>query len=75
MTSEGIKMTLPDERTRAIQNARIFLQNLLDPKKTPKVPRNVRLQARSVLKHFPTNLDLQQAAKDFGKVFEKPDDL
>ena len=46
-------MTLPDERYRALQWAEQFLQDLLDPSKTPRVPRKIREQARSVLRHYP----------------------
>ena len=47
------EMTLPDERYRALKWAESFLQDLLDPQKTPRVPRAVRAQARSVLRHYP----------------------
>lgn len=46
-------MTLANERLLAIRNARAFLEALLDPKKTPKIPRKYRVEARWVLKHFP----------------------
>jgi hypothetical protein len=46
-------MTLPEEEARAIAQVRTFLFSLLDPKQTPKVPREVRQQARRVLKHYP----------------------
>lgn len=52
-------MTLPHERHRAILNAREFLLSLLDPKRTPRVPREIRLRARSALKHYPHNHELQ----------------
>jgi len=35
-------MTIPSERTRSLIYARDFLFGLLDPKKTPKVPRAIR---------------------------------
>ena len=46
-------MTLPDERYRALQQAEQFLEDLLDRAKTPGVPRKIREQARSVLRHYP----------------------
>ena len=55
-------MTLPDERYRAINYARQFLQELLDPKKTPGVPSVVRSQAAAVLRHYPNQYDLDQLA-------------
>lgn len=46
-------MTLPEEEARAIAMTRTFLYALLDPKQTPRVPREVRQKARRVLKHYP----------------------
>lgn len=53
-------MTLPFERTRSIVQTRDFLLSLLDSKKTPKIPRTVRENAKSLLRHFPTHLDIEQ---------------
>ena len=64
-------MTLPYERTIALSNTRWFLQILIDPKKTPRVPRKIRIHARWCLKHFPTELDIECAAKTAKKVFGK----
>ena len=57
------EMTLPDERYRAIQNARRFLQDLMDPKKTPKVPRSVRQHAYAILRHYPGDYDLERLSE------------
>ena len=46
-------MTIPSERYRSLENTEEFLYNLLDPKKTPRVPKEVRDTARSLLKHYP----------------------
>ena len=51
-------MTLPFERTNAVLNTQSFLFDLLDPKKTPRVPRAIRLQARQLLKHYPSAYDM-----------------
>ena len=56
----GSEMTLPNERTRAIKQARDFLRSLLDPKQTPKVPKWIRREAYHKLKHFPSDLDMEQ---------------
>ena len=64
-------MTLPDERYRAIRYAREFLRDLLDPKKTPKVPRKVRQQAYAVLKHYIWDTDLEELAKKCPKIIAK----
>lgn len=62
-------MTLPDERYRAVMWARNFLYDLCDPKKTPGVPKTVREQARSVLRHYPGDWDMKQAADAVPHVF------
>lgn len=40
-----IFITLPDERFRALLEAKKFLLDLTDPKKTPKVPKAIRKHA------------------------------
>lgn len=60
-------MTLPDERARAVDWAREFLRDLLNPKATPKVPRAIRQRAASTLKHFPSPLDMENPSRAFGK--------
>jgi hypothetical protein len=66
-------MTLPDERYRAIQNARSFLRRLLDPAQTKRVPKTIRQQAYWVLKHFPGEYDMELAAAQSPDVFGEPD--
>ena len=56
-------MTLPDERYRALKWAEEFMQDLLDPSKTPRVPKRIRAQARSVLRHYPGEYYLEQMAR------------
>lgn len=62
-------MTLPNERTRAVHNARRFLRDLLDPKKTPKVPRSIRREAYWILRHFPGDLEMGYACDGAPSVF------
>jgi len=50
-------MTLPYEQHRAIIQTKEFLYSLMDPKKTPKVPRAIRTTACQLLRHFPTDYD------------------
>jgi len=54
-------MTIPFERTRSLILTKGFLQDLLDPKKTPRVPANIRSQAERLLMHYPTYMDIEQA--------------
>lgn len=56
-------MTIPKERSMAIENAELFLRDLLNPKATPKVPREVRERARRVLRHFPSRFEMMLAKK------------
>jgi hypothetical protein len=56
-------MTLPDERYRAVRWAEQFLKDLCDPSKTPRVPRSVRDQARSILRHYPGTYYLEELAR------------
>lgn len=52
-------MTIPVERTRAVLYTQDFLMDLLDPKKTPRVPKEVRRRAGSLLRHYPSDFDLE----------------
>lgn len=65
-------MTMPIERGRSIRNARTFLRSLLDPKKTPKVPRKTRMDAYHCLRHFPGELDMRLASKSSPGIFGEP---
>ena len=56
-------MTLPDERYRALKWAEQFMQDLMDSSKTPRVPKAVRAQARSILRHYPGEYYLEQMAR------------
>ena len=52
-------MTLPYERTRAVNNTRDFLRSLIDAKQTPRVPSDVRKQALGLLRHYPGEMDME----------------
>ena len=56
-------MTMPDERSRSVKYAREFLRDLLDPKKTPKVPLAVRKRAGAVLRHFPGEFYMEMVSQ------------
>ena len=56
-------MTLPYERTRAVVQTEEFLKNLINPKKTPRVPKDVRKQAYSLLRHYPNSIDMEIISK------------
>lgn len=70
---ESGTMTLPDERYRAVLAAERFLQDLMDPSKTPRVPKDIRIRARHVLRHYPSKWDMDRAATAAEHVFETRD--
>ena len=68
-------MTLPDERYRAVKFAGEFLSRLAGGE-YPRVPKAVRDEARSILRHYPTTWDMQRTALQAPDVFqERMDDL
>jgi hypothetical protein len=61
-------MTLPYERTNAVNYTRDFLYDLLDPQKTPRVPKEIRIRAGQLLKHYPSEYEMNQVSDPlFGK--------
>jgi len=63
-------MTLPDERYRAVKWAEQFLISLASGR-TKRVPKTVRDEARSILRHYPGQWDLQRAAQACPEVFQE----
>jgi len=61
-------MTLPCERTRAVINAREFLVQLCCGE-IKRIPSEVRDRARRILRHYPSPVDLHQAAEVAPDVF------
>lgn len=46
-------MTMPDERTRAVLQARAFLQRLAMGEWSAEIPLAVRREAQRLLRHYP----------------------
>ena len=63
-------MTLPDERYRAFKQGMKLLEELIDPGKTPRVPSMVRERARGILRHFPTDYDIERMADSCPEVID-----
>lgn len=61
-------MTLPYENFYSLQNTRNFLTELMDAKKSPKVPKAVRQRARNLLKHFPADFEVCEWVSTYMKV-------
>lgn len=69
-------MTLPDERYHSMLWAQRFLQELCDPRKTPRVPKAVRQEAAAILRHFPLPYDMDRlAARSPDIIAAKMEDL
>ena len=63
-------MTLPDERYRAVLWASRFLGEIAhDKKKYPRISKEVRREAYSILRHFPSDWDMTRAAENCPDVF------
>lgn len=64
-------MTLPDERYRAVLQTREFLFDLADPKKIPRLPKEIRQRAVWCLRHYPNGWDMETASREVPEVFAK----
>jgi len=64
-------MTLPDERFRALKQSKKLLEELCDPGRTPRVPSLVRDRARSVLRHYPNDYELERIADNCPEYLDK----
>jgi hypothetical protein len=61
-------MTLPDERYRAVVQTEKFLREILT---TPRVPKNIKEQARRCLRHYPSHWDMKMAAEGAPEYFQE----
>ena len=70
--TNGTIMTLPDERYRAVLWASRFLGEVAhDKKKYPRISKEVRREAYSILRHFPSDWDMQRVADRVPDVFQE----
>lgn len=72
-------MTLAFERRNSLNATRKFLQELLDPAKTPKVPKSIRGRAYHLLRHYPMECEVEWAktgrnifSDDFDGLYKLP---
>lgn len=54
-------MTMPSERTRSVIQTREFLQLVLSAEATPEVFRRLKSEARALLRHYPSSIDMHLA--------------
>ncbi len=65
-------MTLPDERYRAVMWAERFLRDLAhDRVNYPRIPKKVRQEAYSILRHYPAEYDMKRTAEKAPEVFQE----
>ena len=62
-------MTLPDERYRAVKTAAQFLARLAGGD-LPRVPKAVRDEARSILRHYPLEYDMKKTCQTSPDIFQ-----
>jgi len=68
---ERQRMTMPNERTRSVVQAREFLQELMH---SADLPESVRREARRLLRHYPSDEDLGLAASALPGWWANPGD-
>ena len=56
-----IRISTPLQQVTAVVATRDFLLRLIDTKETPRIPREVRREARALLRHFPPADQLRPA--------------
>ncbi len=66
-------MSLPFEKFWSLVATKEFMRDLMDPSKTPRVPREIRRRARSTLKHFLWPSEMERLAKKCPDILEVPD--
>lgn len=54
-------MTVPFERKNAVVWTEDFLLDLTNPRKTPRVPKEIRQRALHLLRHYPSKHDMEMA--------------
>jgi predicted nuclease with TOPRIM domain len=64
-------MTMPDERYRAVVQTAKFLQSLSYSSEIKRVPLAVRQQARSLLRHYPSEYDMKKTSQTSPDVFQE----
>ena len=69
--SNATIMTLPDERYRSILQAKRLLEELMNPKLTPRVAAGIRDRARGALRHYPSEYDMKRAAQTSPDIFQE----
>ena len=64
-------MGKPSEKYQALKAGKKLLEELCDPGKTPRVPSVVRDRARSALRYYPTEYELEKMADNNPDMLDK----
>jgi len=64
-------MTTPFERKNAVMDTEKFLADLLNPKKTPRIPKYIRERASALLKHYPHSFEMHMVSEREDKIDSK----
>jgi hypothetical protein len=64
-------MTTAEDRYRSLKQGKKLLEELCDPGKTPRVPSIIRDRARGILRHFPSDYEIDQLALNNPEMLEK----
>jgi hypothetical protein len=70
LMSRSREMTLPDERYRAVRYAEQFLSRLAGGHYA-RVPKAVREEARSILRHYPNQYDMSKTTQTSPDIFQE----
>jgi hypothetical protein len=64
-------VTISSERYRSVVHTEKFLLDLADPKKTPRVPKHIRQQAKLCLRHYPSQWVMDLTSEVYPDVWGK----
>jgi hypothetical protein len=64
-------MTTSEDRYRSLKQGKKLLEELCDPGKTPRVPSIIRDRARGILRHFPSDYEIDQLTEHSPELLEK----
>jgi len=62
---ERIPISSNDQKITAVVSTRDYLLRLTSPKETPRIPLEVRREARTLLRHYPLPTEMKAIMKDF----------
>jgi hypothetical protein len=54
-----IRISSPEQQIAAMVGVRDFLLRLANTKETPRIPREVRREARAIMRHYPPEHELK----------------